>query len=83
MGTTKHVYGVSDEVRFKPDCSASGTARSDISLVASYDIILFNKQITKVLIRLHLSADWSAPLLFANHCRQVFWLDYGSYHTCV
>ena len=29
-------------------------------------MILFQLAITKVLIRLHRCADWSAPLLFAN-----------------
>ena len=32
-------------------------------------MILYNKQITKALIRLRICADWSAPLLFANHRR--------------
>ena len=35
-------------------------------------MILSNKQITKVLIRLCICAGWSAPLLFANPRRQVF-----------
>ena len=39
----------------------------EISLVSSLYMILSNKPITKALIRL-----WSAPLLFANHQRQVF-----------
>ena len=39
---------------------------------ACLDIILFNTQITKALIRLHECAGWSAPVLFANHQRQVF-----------
>ena len=43
----KHVFGVSDEVSFKPACSAA-----DILLVASQDKILSNKQITNGLIRL-------------------------------
>ena len=32
----------------------------------------FGKRITKALISLHGCADWSAPLLFTNHRRQVF-----------
>ena len=35
-------------------------------------MILSNKRITKVLIRLRRCAGWGAPLLFANHRRQVF-----------
>ena len=35
-------------------------------------MILYNKRITKELIRLRVFAGWSAPLLFANHRRQVF-----------
>ena len=35
-------------------------------------MILYNKRITKALIRLRGCAGWSAPLLFANHGRQVF-----------
>ena len=36
-------------------------------LLAAYlDMVLFNKQITKALIRLRGCAGWSAPLLFAN-----------------
>ena len=56
-------------MRFKPACSATKTREiNEISLVASLDtcIILSNKQITKVLIRLRRCAGWSAPLLFAT-----------------
>ena len=35
-------------------------------LVASLDMILSNKRITMVLIRLRVCAGWFAPLLFAN-----------------
>ena len=42
------------------------------SLVASLDIILSKKRITKALIRLRGCAGWSAPVLFANHRKQVF-----------
>ena len=35
-------------------------------LIASLEIIISNKGITKVLIRLCRCAGWSAPLLFAN-----------------
>ena len=37
-----------------------------ILLVASLDMILCNKRITKALIRLRGAAGWSAPLLFAR-----------------
>ena len=65
--TTKPVFEFSDKVRFKPAWSATETSQnSKTSLVASLDMILSNKQITKVLIRLRRCAGWSAPLLFAN-----------------
>ena len=35
-------------------------------------MILSKKRITKALIRLRECAGWSAPVLFANHRRQVF-----------
>ena len=41
-------------------------------LEESLDMILFNKRITKVLIRLRGCSGWSAPVLFANPRRQVF-----------
>ena len=69
----KHVLFFFDKVRLKPACSAAETSEKlEISLVASLDMILFNKRIKKVLIRLHMCAGWSAALLFANHQRQVF-----------
>ena len=39
----------------------------EILLVASLDMILSNKRITKALIRLRLCAGWAVPLLFATH----------------
>ena len=36
-------------------------------------MICFEKRITKALIRLRGCAGWSAPVLFANTQRQVFW----------
>ena len=49
----KPVFMVSDEVRFKPDCSATETSwKFEILLVASLVWILSTKQITNVLIRL-------------------------------
>ena len=42
------------------------TRKLHFFLVASLDIILSNKRITKALIRLGGCAGWSAPLLFTN-----------------
>ena len=64
---TKPVFRVSDKARLKPVSSATGTSfKIENCLVASLDMILSNKRITKVLIRLRGFAGWSAPLLFAN-----------------
>ena len=50
---TKPVFVVSDKVTFKPACSATNTSKnSEISLVATFDMILSNRQIKKALIRL-------------------------------
>ena len=46
--------------------------KMNFSLVASLDMILAKKGITKALIRLCGCAGWSAPLLFAHNHRQVF-----------
>ena len=55
------------EVALYPVPSLYPTQRGCYSLlVASLDMILSNKRITKALIRLHGSAGWSVPLLFAN-----------------
>ena len=63
----KHVFGVSDKVRFKPVSSATETGKKiEISLVASLDIILSRKRITKELVSLCGCAGWSALVLFAN-----------------
>ena len=45
---------------------------TEISLVASLDMILSYKRITQALIRLRRCAGWSAPLLFVTSQRQVF-----------
>ena len=72
---TKPVFRTSDKARLKPACSATETSyQIEIWLVASLDIILSNKRITKALIRLCGWAGWSAPLLFANHRRHVCFL---------
>ena len=63
----KPVFGVSDNVIPKPTSSATETIyKSEILHVASFDMILSNKLITKALIRLQGCAGWSVPLLFAN-----------------
>ena len=72
LDARKPVFGVSYKARLKPVSSATETRQnSEISVVASLDVILFNKRITKALIRLRVCAGWSAPMLFANHRRQV------------
>ena len=68
----KPAFVVSDKARLKPVSSAIETSwKIEILLVASLDMILSNKRITKELIRLHGCAGWSAPVLFPNHRRQV------------
>ena len=48
------IFGISDKARLKPVSSATETCQKvEISLVASFDMILSNTEITKVLIRLH------------------------------
>ena len=69
----KLVLEVSDKVRLKPACSATETSQKiKIALVASLEMILSNKGITKALIRLSKCAGWSATLLFTTPKRQVF-----------
>ena len=46
--------------------------KQKISLLASLDMILLDKRITKALINLRGCAGWSVPVLFANPRRQVF-----------
>ena len=55
-----------DQNKLKPACSADETSQGlEISAIASRVIILSRQRKTKVLIRLHGCAGWSAPLLFA------------------
>ena len=69
----KPVLGAFDKARLKPISSATETRYNrEFSLVSSLDMILFNKLITKALIRLRGCAGWSAPLLLANPRRHVF-----------
>ena len=50
---TKPIFRVSDEVKQKPACSATETnTNNEISLVASFEMILSDKRITEALIRL-------------------------------
>ena len=58
---------VSEKWRFKPSCSGTEISyKIEISLVASLDMILFNQQITKMLISLRGCTGWSAPLLLES-----------------
>ena len=69
----KTVFGVSEKGSFELVSSATETSKNiEIPPVASLHMILFKKQITKALIRLRGCAGWSAPVLFANHRRQIF-----------
>ena len=53
MDMTKPVFRVIDEVKQKPACSATESSKNnEISLVASFEMILSDKRITEVLIRL-------------------------------
>ena len=76
----KPVFRVSDEVRFQPACSATETSyKIEISLIASLDMILSDKCITKVLIRLRGYVGWSVPVLFANPLKIGFLLSWPKY----
>ena len=62
----KPVFGVCDQLRLKPSCSADKTSLGlDISAIASRGIIQSSQRTTKALIRLRGCAGRSAPLLFA------------------
>ena len=83
---TKPVFGVSNQVIPKPACTVTTTSyTSEISLVASFDMIHSNKRITNALIRLCGWAGWSVSLLFANHQRRVFLCcgPYGPAHKII
>ena len=69
----KPVFRVPDMARIKPAFSTTETSQKiEILLVPSLDMILYNKGITKALIRLRVSAGWPVPLLFANHRSSFF-----------
>ena len=60
-------------MRYILTCSATETSLlNEMLLVASLDMIFFNKRIAKALIRLRGGAGRSAPLLFVNPRRQGF-----------
>ena len=79
----KPVFGVSEKVRLKLVSSATETSKkSQILLVASFDMILSNKQITKALSRLSGCVGWSAPVLFANPPKTAFLASRPICHRC-
>ena len=58
---------VLDKASLKPVSAATDTSKkSDISPVASLDMILSKKRILKALISLCIRTDWSAALMLAN-----------------
>ena len=60
------VFGVCNQLRLKPACSATETSLGlEISAIARRGIILSRQRTTKALIRLRRCAGWSAHLLFA------------------
>ena len=62
----KPVFGVCDQVRLKPACSAKEASwNHEIANIETRDIILSWQRTTKVLIRLRECACWSVPLLIA------------------
>ena len=62
LDAAKPVLGVSDEARLKLVSSATETDQKiEGSPVACLDMMLSNKRITKVLIRLWGCTGWSAP----------------------
>ena len=65
--TRKPVFGVWDQVRFKP-----ASWRLEILNIETRGIILSRQWTTKGLIRRRGCAGWSAPLLFAYGKKQVF-----------
>ena len=80
--TRKPVFGVSEEVRFKPACSATETSQNiEILLVASLDI-LSKEQIT--MCRLIWALVVHKPWTCRGHLYCFMWAskwDFGTYHT--
>ena len=62
----KSTFGVSDQVRLKPVCSATETSR--VIACSNLDYYSFNMG-KKLLIKLSGCSGWSAPLLFA--CKKI------------
>ena len=61
LDATKPVFGVFDKAKIKPVTPATETSKKiEFSLIASLDIELSKKQITKALISLRGCAGWSA-----------------------
>ena len=70
---TKPVFGVSDKAGLKPVYSVTETGwKIESSPVASLNMLLSEKRITKAVIRLRGCAVWSTPLLFAYLRRKGF-----------
>ena len=70
MGYDARVF---NQVRHKPTCSATETSYNcEIMCASGRVMILFRKQKTQALIRLHGCSGWSAPLLFACNKVRVF-----------
>ena len=66
--------GVSDQVRLKLACSATETSmRLETLVTECRNITLSRQRTTKVLIRLHGCAGWSAPLLFVYDIKHFLW----------
>ena len=79
MVVRKPIFEICDQIGHRTACSATDTSWNvKIICVVGLDIILCRTPKTKVLIRLCRCAVWSAPLLIANHRRQVF-LQGGPY----
>ena len=75
----KRVFGVCDQVRLEPACSATQRREShEIAKKETRDIILSRQRTTKALIRLRRWTGLSVPVLFANTGFLVIWLIYGN-----
>ena len=62
----KPVFGVCNQLRLKLVCAATEASQwLEISDIETRDTILSRRRTTKVQIRLHRCAGWSASLLFA------------------
>ena len=69
--TRNPVFGISEQMRFKPACAATESWNFGCSKYMYYSI-LFRERKTKTLIRLRECAGWSASSLFAHGIKQVF-----------